>query len=223
MVCKLVDAAFTSPGDVPVFNVNFMPLNHLGGRVPLGSSFRAGGTSYFVPESDLSTLFEDWALVRPTELALVPRVVDMLLPAVPQPQWTGCVADGCRPREKPRRPPRAELREKVFGGRVLGGFVGTAPLAARDEDVHRLGAWTPTSPMATARPRSEGRSTTDGDPPPVIDYKLVDVPELGYFLTDTPYPRGELLIKTETMIAGLLQAARGHRGGVRRRRLLPHR
>ena len=38
--------------------------------------------------------------------------------------------------------------------------------------------------------------------PPVIDYKLVDVPELGYFRTDTPHPRGELLIKTETIIPG---------------------
>ena len=38
--------------------------------------------------------------------------------------------------------------------------------------------------------------------PPVIDYKLVDVPELGYFLTDKPYPRGELLVKTATMMPG---------------------
>ena len=59
--------------------------------------------------------------------------------------------------------------------------------------------------------------------PPVIDYKLVDVPELGYFLTDTPYPRGELLVKTKTMMPGLLQASRRHRRGVRPRRLLPHR
>jgi fatty acid CoA ligase FadD9 len=26
--------------------------------------------------------------------------------------------------------------------------------------------------------------------PPVIDYKLLDVAELGYFNTDKPYPRG---------------------------------
>ena len=38
--------------------------------------------------------------------------------------------------------------------------------------------------------------------PPVIDYKLVDVPELGYFLTDQPHPRGELLVKTESLIPG---------------------
>ena len=38
--------------------------------------------------------------------------------------------------------------------------------------------------------------------PPVIDYKLVDVPELGYYYTDRPHPRGELLVKTETIFPG---------------------
>src|SRR6476660_8951052 len=38
--------------------------------------------------------------------------------------------------------------------------------------------------------------------PQVIDYKLVDVPDLGYFATDRPYPRGELLLKTENMFPG---------------------
>ena len=36
----------------------------------------------------------------------------------------------------------------------------------------------------------------------VTDWKLVDVPDLGYFTTDKPFPRGELLIKTKTMIDG---------------------
>src|SRR5258705_3256443 len=39
-------------------------------------------------------------------------------------------------------------------------------------------------------------------PPPVIDYKLVDVPELGYFTTDKPHPRGELLVKSATSTPG---------------------
>ncbi|HSS26186.1 MAG TPA: carboxylic acid reductase, partial [Mycobacterium sp.] len=38
--------------------------------------------------------------------------------------------------------------------------------------------------------------------PPVIDYKLVDVPELGYFATDKPHPRGELLVKSATATPG---------------------
>lgn len=78
MVAGLWTSAILETSETPVFNVNFMPLNHIGGRLPLVTSFQAGGTSFFVAQSDLSTLFEDWALVRPTEMWLVPRVVDML-------------------------------------------------------------------------------------------------------------------------------------------------
>ncbi len=38
--------------------------------------------------------------------------------------------------------------------------------------------------------------------PPVVDYKLLDVPELGYFNTDKPYPRGELAVKSSRFMAG---------------------
>lgn len=41
--------------------------------------------------------------------------------------------------------------------------------------------------------------------PTVIDYKLVDVPDLGYFLTDRPHPRGELLVKTQALFPGYYQ------------------
>ncbi|ETZ96611.1 putative FATTY-ACID-CoA LIGASE FADD9 domain protein [Mycobacterium kansasii 662] len=44
--------------------------------------------------------------------------------------------------------------------------------------------------------------------PPVIDYKLVDVPDLGYFSTDQPYPRGELLLKTENMFQAITSGRR---------------
>jgi len=45
--------------------------------------------------------------------------------------------------------------------------------------------------------------TRDGEiGPNVTEWKLVDVPDLGYFTTDKPFPRGELLIKTKTMIDG---------------------
>ena len=45
--------------------------------------------------------------------------------------------------------------------------------------------------------------TRDGElGPNVTHWKLVDVPDLGYYTTDKPFPRGELLIKTKTMIDG---------------------
>jgi fatty acid CoA ligase FadD9 len=86
-----------------------------------------GGTSYFVAEPDLSTLFDDWALVRPTELALVPRVVEMLFQryrsAVDRLTLEGAdIADA-------EQESAVELREQVLGGRVLRTFVSTAQLA----------------------------------------------------------------------------------------------
>jgi fatty acid CoA ligase FadD9 len=186
--------------DVPVFNVNFMPLNHLGGRIPLSKAFQAGGTSYFVPESDLSTLFEDWNLVRPTEMGLVPRVAEMLYQRY-QSAVERIIAKGADT-ESAEAEARAQLREQVLGGRVITSFSSTAPLAAEMRafieaclDVHVLDGYGLTEILMVSKDGMISR-------PPVIDYKLVDVPELGYFLTDKPYPRGELLVKSETAFPG---------------------
>ena len=186
--------------DTPVVNVNFMPLNHLGGRIPLSTAFQAGGTSYFVPESDLSTLFEDWNLVRPTEMGLVPRVAEMLYQLF-QSAVDRLVAQGAETASA-EADARAELRERVLGGRAVTAICGTAPLAAEMKgfveaclDVHVQDGYGLTE---------VGMVTKDGmiTRPPVLDYKLVDVPELGYFLTDKPYPRGELLVKSLTATPG---------------------
>jgi fatty acid CoA ligase FadD9 len=198
MVAKHWTGLYLSPG-VPAFNVNFMPMNHLGGRVPLASAFIAGGTSYFVPKSDLSTLFDDWALVRPTQMVLVPRAVDMLF----QHNRIGIdrrIAEGADPTDA-EKDAATELRERV-GGRVLGGAFGTAPLAAQMKafvdsalDVHIADGYGLTE---------TGTISLDGviNRKRVQDYKLIDVPELGYFHTDWPYPRGELLVKADTMTPG---------------------
>ncbi|OBK46639.1 carboxylic acid reductase [Mycobacterium kubicae] len=185
---------------IPVLNVNFMPLNHLGGRIPLSTAFQAGGTSYFVPESDLSTLFDDWNLVRPTEMGLVPRVAEMLYQRY-QSAVDRRVAQGAETAAAETEA-LAQLRENVLGGRVLTSFSGTAPLSAEMKNfieaclgVHVVDGYGLTE---------VGMVTKDGviTKPPVIDYKLVDVPELGYFLTDKPYPRGELLVKSATSMSG---------------------
>ncbi|WP_297825985.1 carboxylic acid reductase [Mycobacterium sp.] len=201
MLCKVwTNELMPDFADTPVLNVNFMPLNHLGGRIPLSTAFQAGGTSYFVPESDLSTLFDDWSLVRPTEMGLVPRVAEMLYQRY-QSAVDRLVASGADTGSAEARA-RAELREQVLGGRIVTAFCGTAPLAAEMRafvetclDVHVLDGYGLTE---------VGMVTKDGwmNRPPVLDYKLVDVPELGYFRTDKPYPRGELLVKSLTATPG---------------------
>jgi long-subunit acyl-CoA synthetase (AMP-forming) len=47
-----------------------------------------------------------------------------------------------------------------------------------------------------------GDITTEGNVSANVEVKLVDVPELGYLSTDIPWPRGEIVVKTKTMIAG---------------------
>jgi fatty acid CoA ligase FadD9 len=200
MLAGLWSMPIASGSETPVFNVNFMPLNHLAGRLPLAASFLAGGTSYFVAESDLSTLFDDWALVRPTEMVLVPRVVEMLFAryrsAVDRRVSVGADDDVAAAEGA------AELREQVLGGRVLGGLVSTAPLAAEMAEfldtclgAHVVDAYGLTEVAPVTRDGIIAR-------PPVIEYKLIDVPELGYFTTDKPYPRGELLVKSENATPG---------------------
>jgi fatty acid CoA ligase FadD9 len=140
-------------------------------------------------------LLEDLAMVRPTLLTLVPRVAELLYQqylrdagatADPEAEWAA----------------RERLRDVVMGGRVLSVMCGSAPLPKETEDFLRsaLECYFYIGYGGTEM----GSVLVDGvvQRPPVIDYKLVDVPELGYFTTDQPYPRGELHLKTESFMDG---------------------
>ena len=200
MLCTLWTSDILGDIDAPVLNVNFMPLNHLGGRIALVLSFQAGGASYFVPESDLSTLLEDWQLVRPTQLAVVPRIVDMLFQRH-QTRVERLHAEGEGPAAADAIA-KAELRDDLLGGRVLGGFVSTAPLSA---EMRTFIETCIEAPLADLYGLTELGAVASGGViarPPVIDYKLIDVPELNYFTTDHPHPRGELLVKTAMATPG---------------------
>lgn len=199
MVARLWSAPFMQ-FDTPIFNVNFMPLNHIAGRLPLSSAFQCGGTSYFVSEPDLSTLFDDWKLARPTQVAMVPRVIEMLFH-----QYRRAVdhriAEGIPPAVAGVDAGQ-DIRDTTLGGRVLGGFTGTAPLTPQLRQflqsvlqIDLVDGYGMTEVGMVALDNSIAR-------PAVIDYKLIDVPELGYFGTDVPYPRGELLVKTASMTPG---------------------
>ena len=95
-----------------------------------------------------------------------------------------------------------EQRQYQLGGRFIFAMTGSAPTSPELKnwvedllDMHLLDGYGSTE---------AGMVLFDGEVqrPPVIDYKLVDVPDLGYFATDRPYPRGELLLKTENMFPG---------------------
>jgi fatty acid CoA ligase FadD9 len=221
--------------------LNFMPMSHVMGRMVLYGTLGNGGTAYFAAKSDLSTLLEDLELVRPTELALVPRIwetlygefqrqVDRRLATMrtrdeseekagnPNPLATMRTRDESE--EKAGNPTRLsgaddpahrelieaevldEQRQYLLGGRYILAVTGSAPTSPE------LSAWAESlleMHLVDAYGSTEaGIVLLDGEvqSPPVIDYKLVDIPDLGYFATDRPYPRGELLLKTESMFPG---------------------
>ncbi|APE35154.1 oxidoreductase [Nocardia mangyaensis] len=198
---RLVAVGWQPPRPLAAINVNFLPMSHIAARLTLNSALARGGTAYFAAAPDMSTLFEDIALVRPTEIFLVPRVCDLI-----QQRFRYEVEQRGGPdidAEVLAEQVRTELREQFLGGRLLSVLCGSAPIAP---DLRVFVE----SVLQLRLHDGYGSTETGGGVifdtkvmrPPVLDYKLVDVPELGYFSTDKPYPRGELLLKTTTMIAG---------------------
>ena len=184
----------------PWITLSFMPMSHLMGRGSLYGTLRNGGTAYFTAKSDLSTLLEDLALVRPTRLDFVPRIWDMLFgefqSELDRRSFSG--AD----RAALEATVMAEQRQHLLGGRFVSAMTGSAPISAETRafvesflDLHLAEPYGSTE---------DGVVTVDGQVrrPPVIDYKLADVPDLGYFGTDHPHPRGELLVKTDALFPG---------------------
>lgn len=98
---------------------------------------------------------------------------------------------------------KAELRQDFIGGRVVSAMCGSAPLS---KQMHAFME----SLLDVTVADGYGATETGGGimrsgrirRPPVTDYKLVDVPELGYLTTDKPYPRGELHLKASNVIPG---------------------
>jgi fatty acid CoA ligase FadD9 len=181
------------PGTHPAISLNFMPMSHMMGRGLLYGTLGIGGTAYFAARSDLSTFLDDLALVRPTQLNFVPRIWDMIFAEIQS--------------ELDRRPDdRAEVLHeasvRLLGGRYVTALTGSAPISPEMKafveellDMHLIDGYGSTE---------AGAVMVDGklQRPPVVDYKLVDVPDLGYFHTDRPHPRGELLVKSDGLFPG---------------------
>ena len=199
---KLVIGTWMHAHRAPAITLSFMPMSHLVGNGYMLMALGNGGTSYCSPKSDLSTLFDDLPLARPTMASLVPRVCEMFyqryLREVDRRLAAG--ADENTVEDEVKR----EMRETLLGGRLLSVGCGSAALApeiyAFMESM--LGMHMPIGYSSTEI--AGGTVLVDGkiQRPPVLGYKLVDVPELGYFHTDKPHPRGELLVKSDRFMAG---------------------
>ncbi|KAA8882937.1 AMP-binding protein [Nocardia colli] len=198
-------AAWGQEGSTPAITLNFMPMSHVMGRAVLYWTLGTGGTAYFAARSDLSTLLEDLALVRPTQLNFVPRIWDMLFQEFHS-ELDRRSADGAD-RAELEAEVMADQRRSLLGGRFVTALTGSAPISPELRafvetylDLHLLEGYGSTE---------SGAVFIDGHVrrPPITDYKLVDVPDLGYFRTDRPHPRGELLVQSNDLFPGYYKRA----------------
>lgn len=192
---RLVKAAWIQARDLSPICLNYQPLNHVYGMVYLWMAFASGGITCFTGRSDLSTLMEDIAKVRPTTMALVPRICELI-----HQRFTAQYPE-LRSEEETDRA-LVQFRDTALGGRLYDVVVGSAPV---DPELRRF------IERMLGQPIVDGYGSTESGTisidqkvarPPIMDYKLLDVPELGYFTTDKPYPRGELLIRSNNLFAG---------------------
>ena len=197
----------------PYVGVNYLPLNHAAGRGEIMQSIAHGGVTSFVLASDMSTLFDDIRLVRPTRLMLVPRVAGMIYShyqteVVRRGRRVGAGDEAARAQIKDgledpiEHEIVEEMRRSFLGDRLIFLVTGTAPTARdvaafleRCFDVPVLDGYGSTEAgIITLDNRIAANEVTA--------WKLTDVPELGYLTTDQPYPRGELRVKTVRLIPG---------------------
>lgn len=191
------------PVPLPTIRLCFAPLNHFMGRGAVYNTMARGGTAYFTAKADMSTLFEDLRLVRPTEAVVFPRVLDMVHRHFLGEVARRTVADPDADVEKIQRAVMDEMRYTYFGDRIATLFGGSAP--STPEVRQFVKDCFPVSYAEGYGTTEAGGSVTVRDRinrAEVLDYRLRDVPELGYYSTDLPYPRGELCVKTRLAIPG---------------------
>lgn len=192
----------TIPKYVPTVQVAYAPMNHFMGRNMVHSTLAQGGTAYFTLRSDMSTLFDDFRIARPTSILFIPRVCELVYQHY-QSELQRRIARGEDEAEADAAV-RAEMTDSYLGDRLCGGGVGSSPTAP---EVRQFIAECFGMPLfegygqteAGAAAMTMGNRLTNYM---ITEFKLVDVPELGYFSTDKPYPRGELYVKTPKIIQG---------------------
>ncbi|MBW4531230.1 MAG: AMP-binding protein [Aphanothece saxicola GSE-SYN-MK-01-06B] len=165
-------------GPDPKVAVVLAPFHHMMGRDSMVTALNCGGLACFTLKPDLSTVFEDIRLARPTGLVLFPRLCE----------WID---------QHLRSTPSGDLRD-VLGDRLQSIVVASAPIAPRIRALMEDSFGVPVHEGYSSTETASGGLAMNGrlNRPNVLDYRLRDVPESGYFLSDRPYPRGELCVKT---------------------------
>ncbi|MEP4050627.1 MAG: thioester reductase domain-containing protein [Litorimonas sp.] len=182
---------------VPAITIALAPFNHVIGRSSVINTLSRGGLVNFTLMPDMSTLFEDIRLTRPTTMAFFPRILELIYQNF-QNEVTRRSRSSDRALDAIEAEVKAEMGAGFLGDRLLSGGVGGAPVAQPVLDFMRDCFDMLLVNIYGSTESGSGSITLDGRilRPPVTEYRLRDAPELGYYTTDKPNPRGELCFKS---------------------------
>ncbi|KAF9165083.1 hypothetical protein DFQ26_000631 [Actinomortierella ambigua] len=207
--------------------ISFLPLAHIMGRT-IDASAMASGAKLGYFRGDILLLLEDVGELRPTFFPAVPRLLNriyakLVASTIEAPGLVGALA---------RRGVATKLAnlaagkgvthplwdrllfnkvKQALGGRVQVILTGSAPIAKEVLSFLRIAfcctvlegyGSTEGIANATLTVAEEYIPGHIGCPRSSTEIKLVDVPEMNYFSTDKPYPRGEIQIRSVAMFSG---------------------
>ncbi|MGE9290382.1 MAG: non-ribosomal peptide synthetase [Puniceicoccales bacterium] len=183
---------------IPKVTLVIAPFHHMMGRDAMIFTLGAGGTAFFTLMPDMSTLLRDLQIVRPTSLGCFPRVCEMIYQHIQLAIQREMQERGAS-HEEAILAVKETLARTLIGDRVTSITVASAPIRPEIREFLADFFNLPIDLGYSSTETSSGGLAMNGtlNRTSVLEYKLRDVPELGYFTTDSPYPRGELCVKTK--------------------------
>eukprot|EP00761_Pharyngomonas_kirbyi_P007638 gb/GECH01007648.1/.p1 GENE.gb/GECH01007648.1/~~gb/GECH01007648.1/.p1 ORF type:complete len:665 (+),score=188.45 gb/GECH01007648.1/:1-1995(+) len=204
--------------------LSFLPLAHILGRVAeellIGEGIRIG---YY--GGDVKNLVDDIQTLKPTILAVVPRVLEKIFDRIQQKvkesnflrRWMANHAIQSKKFAIEHGTSAGiwdwlviNKLKTTLGGRMRAIVSGGAPLrpdiqeflrAAFDVPIMQGYGLTETCAMATIQPPNVLQTNISGTVVPCVEIKLVDVEEMDYKSTNTP-PQGEICIRGTAVMQG---------------------
>ncbi len=216
------------PTDV---HISYLPLAHMFERLIEELCFCVGaGVGFF--GGDVTKIFEDITVLKPTIFVSVPRIYTRLSDRIRDSvQKQGIVsrtlfnlALWTKKRNLRHNITQHWLWDRLvfqklrtlMGGRVRIMVSGAAPLSEEVMTFLRCSfscivmegyGQTECAAAATATMSGDCSVGHVGPPLPCVEIKLVDVPDMMYFSSDTPRPRGEVCFRGPVLFSGYFKEA----------------
>lgn len=208
--------------------LSYLPLSHIFEQQAQGLVIGKGGRIGFY-SGNIKLMVNDLEALKPTVFAGVPRVFARFQQRIEENvenssffkrtlfQWG--YSRQLRAEENPGQVNRFSLWDKLVFEKVRAKIMprvrfiisGSAPLSAQTNDflkvclicpiVQGYGLTETVGGMACSIP-GNSKSGTCGGPLPGVQIKLRDLPEMGYFNSDKPCPRGEVCVKGDVVFSG---------------------